>query len=131
MLFSPRSISSSPASENLRNLTRHGAFWAAIVQRSVGGRVASLREHSIDLAIDLARATDALATALALEDPRLVGVVTRSMRVVLGMRAGHMPPHHDGLAVQSLLLRQLERAAYAGDFRQAKPIFSAFRSAAG
>jgi hypothetical protein len=77
----------------------------------------------------LNQATAALATALALQDPRLVGAVTRSMRATLGLRAGQMPPHHDGLATQSLLLRQLERVAIAGDFNEAKPIFSAFRSA--
>jgi hypothetical protein len=69
----------------------------------------SLRDNSIDLG----DATNALATALALEDSRLVGTMTRSMR----------------LATQSLLLRQVERAAHQGAFAEAAPILSAFRLA--
>jgi hypothetical protein len=85
----------------------------------------SLRDNSIDLG----DATNALATALAFEDSRLVGTMTRSMRAALANRTGQRPIRHDRLATQSLLLRQVERAAHQGAFAEAAPILSAFRLA--
>jgi len=82
-----------------------------------------------DNSTDLAHATSALATALALEDSRMVGAMARTMRVTLANRSGQMPIRHDRLALQSLLLRQVERAAHRGAFAEAAPILTAFRLA--
>jgi len=77
--------------------------------------------------IDMREAADALAAALTLGDERLVGVMTRNMRMALAGR----DVSRDRLATQSLLLRQVERAAQAGAFAQAAPILTAFKSAVG
>jgi hypothetical protein len=55
--------------------------------------------------------------------------MTRSMRAALANRTGQRPIRHDRLATQSLLLRQVERAAHQGAFAEAAPILSAFRLA--
>ena len=81
-----------------------------------------------DNSIDLHDAANALATALSLEDPRLIRVMTRGMRAALAARANRAAIAHDRLATQSLLLRQVERAAEAGAFAQAGPILTAFRA---
>ena len=75
---------------------------------------------------DLHDAADALVTALKLEDARLIGTIARNARMALAARAGCRA---DRLATQSLLLRQVERAAQAGAFAEALPIVSAFRAA--
>ena len=81
-----------------------------------------------DKFIDLHGAADAMATALKLENPRLIGVIARNTRVALATHEGQSA---DRRATQSLLLRQVERAAHDGAFAQAAPILSAFRSAVG
>jgi hypothetical protein len=77
--------------------------------------------------IDLHAAADALQTALSMEDHRLVGVMTRSMRMALADGA----LSRDRRATQSLLLRQVERAAQAGAYGEAAPILTAFKSTVG
>jgi hypothetical protein len=84
----------------------------------------ALQAHSIYLR----GAADAMATALALEDPRLVRVIARATRMALSTRPDHPAGRR---ATQSLLLRQVERAAECRAFAQAAPILSAFRSAVG